>query len=110
MLTVEKSCRLEVLGMLWEPLLSQREEMFAILETYVKREGHCDVPTSFKEDGASLGSWATRQRHAKKTGVLRADDSSYNFIGERKSKSKPSDWKQHFYFKLQRPRNQIRPF
>jgi hypothetical protein len=39
----------------------------------VNREGHCNVPNSHKEDGASLGTWVVYQRHAKKKGGLNAD-------------------------------------
>jgi hypothetical protein len=72
-LSADKSRRLESIGMVCGPLLSQWEDMFALLEAYKIREGHCNVPRSYKEDGASLGSWVTRQRQAKKKEMLSAD-------------------------------------
>jgi hypothetical protein len=49
------------------------EDMFTAMETYKKREGHCNVPSSYKEDGAILGSWVMRQRQAKEKGILSID-------------------------------------
>jgi hypothetical protein len=33
------------------------KETFSLLKQFKKREGHCDVPQSHKEDGANLGKW-----------------------------------------------------
>jgi hypothetical protein len=51
------------------------EDMFARMEQYKKREGHCNVPRSHKEDGANLGTWVPRQRIEKRKGELSADKS-----------------------------------
>jgi hypothetical protein len=72
-LSVDKVRQLESIGLGWEPLASQWEDMFALLQTYVKREGHCNVPVSHKEDGASLGAWVQRQRRSKKKGGISVD-------------------------------------
>jgi hypothetical protein len=49
------------------------EDGFSLLKTYMKREGHCNVHSNYKEDGVILGSWVMRQRHAKKKGRLSTD-------------------------------------
>jgi len=38
---------------------------FALLETYHKREGHCNVPQSHEEGGENLGLWVINQRRRK---------------------------------------------
>jgi hypothetical protein len=47
--------------------------MHALLKQFMRREGHCNVPKSHKEDEANLGAWVTHQRQLKKTGKLEAD-------------------------------------
>jgi hypothetical protein len=49
------------------------EEILPLMKEFKKREGHCNVPRSHKEDGASLGAWVNSQRRAKKMGKLDAD-------------------------------------
>jgi hypothetical protein len=45
------------------------DETHAMLQEFKKkREGHCNVPHSHKEDRCSLGSWANKQRTFKKVG------------------------------------------
>ena len=46
------------------------EDIFSLLKQYQKREGHCNVPASHKEDGANLGIWVYNQRQFKKKGKL----------------------------------------
>jgi hypothetical protein len=72
-LSADRKRRLEGLGIVWVPLESQWEANFALLETYVKREGHCIVPQSHKEDGTNLGHWVSDQRVSKRKGGLSAD-------------------------------------
>ena len=62
--------RLEELGFEWNTLDAQWERNFARLEAYHKREGHCDVPQSHKEDGENHGLWVSNQRMAFKKGKL----------------------------------------
>jgi hypothetical protein len=73
LLSADCKRRLESIGITWEPLEAQWEDMFVLLETYVEREGHGAVPFNHKEDGASLGTWVTTQRNAKKKGGMNAD-------------------------------------
>jgi hypothetical protein len=49
------------------------EEPFSSLKEFKKREGHCDVPHSHKEDRCNLGSWVNKQRGFKKLGKLNSD-------------------------------------
>jgi hypothetical protein len=52
---------------------SQMLSCFSLLKMYMKREGHCHVPSNYKEGGVILGSWVRRQRQAKKKGRLSTD-------------------------------------
>ena len=59
-ITLKFGSILEDSGFAW-PLTERKanvlwEEIFALLEQFKKREGHCNVPWSQKEDGAS-GAW-----------------------------------------------------
>ena len=50
---------------------SQRwEDMFALLQEYKRREGHCNVPDKRKEGGENLGRWLGTQRQLKKNEKL----------------------------------------
>jgi hypothetical protein len=75
-MTADHERRLEDLGIAWDLLEAQWEAFFTLLETYVKRKGHCHVPKLHKEDGANLGAWLKRQREKTKKGELRADRES----------------------------------
>ena len=66
--------RLEELGMIWDPFEDQWERNFALLEGYKNREGHCNAPVSYEEDGIKLGTWLNTQRMSMKRGKL---DESY---------------------------------
>lgn len=50
----------------------QFERMFARLERYRERFGHCDVPTTWPED-PSLGAWVVTVRRKCREGVLSED-------------------------------------
>jgi len=65
--------RLTSRGVVWDMLAQQWEDMFALLVQYKEREGDCNVPQAHKEDGIKLGSWLSRQRNDKKSGVLDSD-------------------------------------
>jgi hypothetical protein len=47
--------------------------MYGFLKQFQKREGHCNVPQSHKEDGLNLGLWVHTQRWLKMTGKLDLD-------------------------------------
>ena len=88
--------RLEKLGISWDPLADQWERTFALLEQFKDREGHCNVPQSYEEDGISLGAWLCTQRMAMKRGKL---DESYQRRLEKLGVSwdvLADQWKQNF--------------
>ena len=65
--------RLEAAGFVVKPNFRQArtwEESFLLLGIYKTREGHCNVPMKYKEDGANLGTWIANQRTLKKKGTL----------------------------------------
>jgi hypothetical protein len=72
-LIADRAGRLEGLGISWDTLEGKWEERFALLENYRLREGHCNVPFSYQEDGVNLGTWVFGQRSTKKKGKLVAD-------------------------------------
>jgi hypothetical protein len=72
-LSADKDRHLENIGMKWNAIETQWEDMFTLLETYKIREGHCNVPRSHEEDELNLGALVSRQRQAKKKGMLSAD-------------------------------------
>merc|ERR1712183_1102538 len=69
-LSEEYQCRLEELGVVWDPIVQQWERMFTLLVQYKEREGHCVVPTKHEEDGEALGVWLHRQRTGKRKATL----------------------------------------
>jgi hypothetical protein len=69
----EREKRLEEIGFEWVLPSATWDKMFALLRQYKRREGHCIVPQSHKEDGANLGTWVTAQRHLEKSGKLVPD-------------------------------------
>jgi hypothetical protein len=68
---------LQEIGFRWAPVGNRRsapwDEMLSSLKQFKKREGHCNVPQSHTEDGASLGLWLTNQRQRKKMGKVDPD-------------------------------------
>ncbi len=64
-LSKERIARLEALpGWLWSKRDRQWEEMFALLQRYVERDGHARVPRDHVEGGAQLGEWVKTNRDA----------------------------------------------
>jgi hypothetical protein len=61
----ERQTRLEKIGFEWGLDNVTWDEMYALLHQFKKREGHCSVPQSHKEDGANLGKWVNTQRQLK---------------------------------------------
>ncbi|OEU11236.1 hypothetical protein FRACYDRAFT_150337, partial [Fragilariopsis cylindrus CCMP1102] len=62
--------RLEIAGVIWEPFSHQWEEIFALLETFKQKHGHCNVPVIYQEGGESLREWLRTQRKNKRNGIL----------------------------------------
>ena len=65
-LAPDKVKRLNMLGMLWDPRTERWEEAFSALEKFRKREGHCQVPANYEENGFKLGRWVSKQRLEEK--------------------------------------------
>ena len=65
---------LEATGVIWSTNEHKWESMFALLEEFQKREGHCRVPQDHKEgkDNKNLGTWLDYQRYKKKSEKLSA--------------------------------------
>ena len=64
--------QLEQLGVVWEPIRSHWEKMFAALVEFCQTHGHCRVPVALPPD-AKLGRWTHTQRVRRKQGKLDAD-------------------------------------
>ena len=58
----ERRQKLDDLGFVWDPYKSAWENAFTLLKGYKGREGHCNVPNNYKENGFSLGGWVANQR------------------------------------------------
>jgi len=61
-LSPDRRARLDALGFVWDARTAQWEEGFRFLELFRQREGHCRVPTSYREQGFRLGQWVGGQR------------------------------------------------
>ena len=57
--------RLEQLGVSWDPYADEWKRYFVLLEQFKEREGHCNVPRSYKENGINLGIWLNNQRNRR---------------------------------------------
>ena len=68
-LSEEKKNRLKALGFVEDPRESAWETMFAELQRYKERFGHCNVPQRWP-DSPRLGSWVAHQHALRKTGKL----------------------------------------
>ena len=58
--------RLEILGVIWNPLSQDWEKGYSALKLFQKQFGHCRVPKSYKKQGYNLGIWVVHQRSAWK--------------------------------------------
>jgi hypothetical protein len=74
-MSLERRERLDSVDFVWDPLEKAWENGFEHLIRYMRREGHCRVPKTFKENGFELGSWVSVQRANKR-----------NISAERKSR------------------------
>jgi hypothetical protein len=62
----DRKKRLEDIGFEWALLSAKWDEMYALLQQYKEREGHCNVPQSHTEDEGNLGKWVSLQRYVKR--------------------------------------------
>jgi hypothetical protein len=72
---LERRKRLDRVDFVWNPREMAWEHGFEHLTHFSRREGHCRVPKTFKENGFDLGSWVSVQRANKR-----------NISAERKSR------------------------
>jgi hypothetical protein len=68
----ERERRLHGIGFSWNPAAESLESMFAELEAFKFREGHCNVPYDYPAR-PGLGAWLSAQRSARKRGTLAPD-------------------------------------
>ena len=88
-LTDEQVSMLESIGMVWDALDSQWNEMYTLAENFYKKNGHLNVPNkfctkdgiTFDENGENLYYWINTQRAAYKNRSIPAE--------QRKNKVKP---------------------
>ena len=77
-LSQEREDKLLAIGMVFDALEAQWNEMYELAKKYYAHHGNLNVPNSFKtingyeydENGVTLGSWINTQRVAKKRGTL----------------------------------------
>ena len=72
-LDIDKENCLTAIGIVWNPLTQQWEDMYSLLEQYKDREGHCNAPHNHQEDGKYLGHWLSTQRKDKAKETLDID-------------------------------------
>jgi Helicase associated domain len=64
-LSVERKRRLDAIGFVWDFRNYIWERNFAALLKFKRREGHCCVPTHYREGDLKLGWWVVTQRQNK---------------------------------------------
>ena len=69
-LSPDKVSRLDVLGFVFDVFEALWEEGFSALETYKKKEGHCNVPKHYKIDDLNLGAWCNNQKKLLRNGTI----------------------------------------
>jgi Helicase associated domain len=67
MLSENQKRRLDELGFVWDIPQAAWEEGFRFLAFYRKRDGHCRVPATWRENGYGLGHWVRTQRRNRNT-------------------------------------------
>ena len=72
-LDTAKQMRLVEIGIVWDVVSQQWEDMFTLLAQYKDREGDYNVPAKHKEDEKNLRLWLTNRRTGKKNGKLDAE-------------------------------------
>jgi hypothetical protein len=73
----ERRARLEAVpGWTWNPHEADWEAGFALLQSFVEREGHARVPQQHEEAGIRLGVWVDTQRQRRRRGSLDKEQSA----------------------------------
>jgi len=70
--------KLEIIGMIWDPLEDSWNECYELAKTYYKHKGNLKIPFVFKtlngyeyaENGINLGTWISGQRKAYSKNIL----------------------------------------
>jgi superfamily II DNA or RNA helicase len=93
-LSLSRKRRLDEIGFIWNTLVADWEEGFQYLKFYKEREGHCRVPSGYKEDGYRLGQWVQVQRQykARMTEVRQIRLDELDFVWDPIT----ADWEQGF--------------
>ena len=66
LLPIERKRRLDAIGFVWDWRDHHWEQTFAALLKFKRRNGHCCVPTPYKEGELKLGWWVATQRRNRK--------------------------------------------
>lgn len=69
-LTTQKIDLLNALGMNWEPLENQWNDMYQLAQEYFKKNGDLLVNINYEIGGVHLGQWISTQRQANKKNEL----------------------------------------
>ena len=69
-LSAERKGLLDEIGFCWDAQEYEWKSNFKLLEQFVKREGHCDIPQKHVEAGENLGAWLNTQRLLQREGTL----------------------------------------
>ena len=80
-LSSERIEKLESIGFDWDPFESFWQRQFEALQSFKKREGHCNVPEDYEQD-RELDLWIHNQRACHRRGTLsRARVAKLNVLG-----------------------------
>lgn len=71
-LTTKQIEELDRCGFVWAPTDVQWNRMFDKLLAFKKKNGHCNVPTQWRDD-VHLSNWVANQRHRRRMGLLAPD-------------------------------------
>jgi hypothetical protein len=69
-LSAEREAALDEIGMLWDLDQLRWDDSFAAAAAFLKREGHLQPPTQYRERGVNLYAWLAQQRRLHARGSL----------------------------------------
>lgn len=72
-LTKRRQEQLETLGLVWNRQDATWEHWYVLLKKFHSREGHANVPVSYKNGGEQLGAWLASQRKFWRQGTLKLE-------------------------------------